>query len=173
MMKIIKIMQKELWLWVEHLLGFFPGRLGKQFRGLIYPFFMYSCGRGLTVREHTHIWYIKQLSVGEKTSIGRHCIINAKGHVAIGSYVMIGPNVIINSINHNYLNKNNLMINQGVVGKRVAIGDDVWIGANALILPGVCVGEGAVIAAGAVVTKDVDSYSVVAGIPAKKIKMRQ
>ena len=134
---------------------------------------MKECGRNLTIREHTHIWHIKQLSVGEKVSIGLHNIINDKGNVVIGSYVMMGPNIIINSINHHYLERNALMINQGVRGQPVIIGDDVWIGANALILPGVTVGTGAMIAAGAVVTKNVEAYTVVAGVPAKKIKTRK
>ena len=163
---------KELWFWTEHLLGMIPGNIGKYFRGTIYPFFLKKCEGRLTVREYTHIWHIKKLTIGQKTSIGRHCIINAKGNVNIGSFVRIGPNVIINSINHNYLSKDTQIFHQGVIGKKVIIGDDVWIGSNSLILPGVIIGNGAVIAAGSVVTKNVEPYTVVAGSPAKLIKRR-
>jgi acetyltransferase-like isoleucine patch superfamily enzyme len=54
-----------------------------------------------------------------------------------------------------------------------AVGDDAWIGSNCIILPNVSIGEGAVVAAGAVVTKDVEPFSIVAGVPARKIKMRE
>ena len=95
------------------------------------------------------------------------------GGVEIGKYVQVGPNTVIHSANHNFDDIDLPICKQGHTPKKVKIEDDVWIAAGCIILPGVTIGKGAVIAAGAVVTKDVEPYSVVAGAPAKKIKDRR
>ena len=88
--------------------------------------------------------------------------------VKIGDYVMIGPNTLITTVNHPLSpQKRRQHIGQA---KRVTIGRDVWIGGNCTILPGVTIGNNVVIAAGAVVTKDVPSNCVVGGVPAKMIR---
>ncbi len=86
----------------------------------------------------------------------------------IGDNVLIGPSVIIWSQNHKFSSRNLPISTQGYDYKKVEIGDDVWIAARATILPGVKIGHGAIICAGAVVTKDVEEYSIVAGVPATK-----
>ena len=85
---------------------------------------------------------------------------------------MIGPWVVIYSQNHNYTDLNSNIITQGYNTKSVNIGNNVWIAANAIILPGVTIGEGAIVAAGSVVTNDVASFAIVGGNPAIFIKMR-
>lgn len=111
------------------------------------------------------------LELGYKSGIGKNCKI-ADG-VVIGNFVLMGPNVVIHTTNHEYLNKNEKIMEQGYrKAKQVFIYDDVWIGENVIILPGVNIGQGAVIGAGSVVTKNVEEYSVVAGNPAKVIKYR-
>lgn len=98
--------------------------------------------------------------------------------VKIGNNVMFGPNVTILSGNHriNYLGKCMTEVHdcdkEGIEDKDIILEDDNWIGANATILKGVIIGKGAVVAACALVTKDVPAYSIVGGIPAKVIKMR-
>ena len=88
--------------------------------------------------------------------------------VHIGNYVMIGPNTLITTVNHP-LSPKGRRAHLGI-GKKVTIGNDVWIGGNVVILPGVTIGNNVVIAAGAVVTKDVPDNCVVGGVPAKFIK---
>ena len=87
--------------------------------------------------------------------------------VTIGDYVMIGPNTLITTVNHPLSPAGRRHLGQA---RPVAIGRDVWIGGNCTILPGVTIGNNAVIAAGAVVTRDVPDNCVVGGVPARKIK---
>lgn len=114
------------------------------------------------------------LSIGSGTSTNANVTINADcgGSVTIGRKVLIGPNVVIRASNHKYLERDIPVVEQGHFSGKIVIHDDVWIGANAVILPNVCIGKGAVIAAGAVVNRDVESYTVVGGVPALKIGER-
>ena len=99
------------------------------------------------------------------------CINNAVGDVIIGDYTRIGlQGITVTALNHNFEDTEKRIDEQGVSTTPVTIGDDVWIGANAVILPGVHIGRHCVVAAGAVVTKDVPDHSLVAGVPAKVIK---
>jgi maltose O-acetyltransferase len=122
--------------------------------------------------DGVQIDYPSRLSVGARSSINRGSILNCAGGIAIGEDVLIGPCVIIYSQNHAYRSPDILIADQGYVRKPVNIGRDVWIAARATILPGVEVGNGAVIASGAVVTKPVPPFAVVAGVPAKTIGYR-
>jgi acetyltransferase-like isoleucine patch superfamily enzyme len=113
------------------------------------------------------------LKVGNQSSIGPYSYIGCSGYIEIGNNVMMSPRVSIYSENHVFSNTSIPMIEQGVKRSFVKIEDDCWIAANAVILAGVTIGRGAVVAAGSVVTKDVPPYSIVAGNPAKVIKSRQ
>jgi acetyltransferase-like isoleucine patch superfamily enzyme len=94
------------------------------------------------------------------------------GGITIGNHVRIATHVVIVASNHIFDEPGMLIASQGVTAKGIAIDDDVWIGANAFILDGVHISSGAVIAAGAVVTKDVPSNAVVAGVPARILRFR-
>jgi acetyltransferase-like isoleucine patch superfamily enzyme len=113
------------------------------------------------------------LKVGHNSSIGPYSYIGCSGYIEIGNNVMISPRVSIYSENHNFSDAQVNMIDQGVTRSFVKIEDDCWIAANAIILSGVTIGQGSVIAAGSVVTRDVMPFSVVAGNPAKIVKMRK
>lgn len=106
--------------------------------------------------------------IGSHTRIGLHNTII--GPVEIGDNVNLAQGITVTALNHNFNDTNKRIDEQGVSTNPVTIEDDVWIGANAVILPGVTVGNHCVIAAGAVVTKDVPPHSLVAGVPAKVIK---
>lgn len=106
--------------------------------------------------------------IGDHTRIGIHNTII--GPVTIGNHVNLAQGITVTALNHNFSDLNKRIDEQGISTQPVTISDDVWIGANAVILPGVTIGQHAVVAAGAVVTKDVPPYSIVAGIPAKVIK---
>tara|TARA_R110001592_G_scaffold64137_3_gene196920 strand:- start:2147 stop:2650 length:504 start_codon:yes stop_codon:yes gene_type:complete len=115
----------------------------------------------------------------EHIVIGDHVFIAAgawfSGSMSIGSYVMFGPNVTILGGDHEFSNLHQPMFFVKEKTKNpddIRIGSDVWVGANVTILKGVNIGNGAIIAAGSVVTKDVEPFTIVAGIPALKIKDR-
>jgi acetyltransferase-like isoleucine patch superfamily enzyme len=113
-----------------------------------------------------------KLTIGENTTIGYNTFIICSDRIEIGSNCLIAPFVYIIDDDHEI--RRNLNINeQGNSKKEIIIGDDVWVGAKATILKGVTIGNGAVIATGAVVNKDVKAYSIVGGIPAKVIGERK
>ncbi|MGB2755866.1 MAG: acyltransferase [Phycisphaerae bacterium] len=92
--------------------------------------------------------------------------------IKIGSNVMIAPNVVIRSANHRSDSLDKPMLEQGNISADIHIGDDVWLGANAVITAGVTIGDHAIVGAGAVVTQDVKPYDIVGGVPAKVIRSR-
>jgi acetyltransferase-like isoleucine patch superfamily enzyme len=106
--------------------------------------------------------------IGDHTRVGLHNTII--GPVTIGNHVNLAQGIIVTALNHNFEDPDKRIDEQGVSTKPVTIGNDIWIGANAVILPGVTIGDHSVVAAGAVVTKDVPPHSLVAGVPAKIIK---
>ena len=106
--------------------------------------------------------------IGNHTRIGIHNTII--GPVTIGNHVNLAQGIVITALNHNFKDTTMRIDEQGISTNPVTIGDDVWIGANAVILPGVTIGKHVVIAAGAVVAKDVPNNSVVGGVPAKILK---
>lgn len=106
--------------------------------------------------------------IGDHTRIGLHNTII--GPVKIGNNVNLAQGITVTALNHNFNDPSKRIDEQGVSTSAVNIGNDIWIGANAVILPGVSIGNHSVVAAGAVVTKDVPAHTLVAGVPAKVIK---
>ncbi len=106
--------------------------------------------------------------IGHHTRIGLHNTII--GPVTIGDHVNLAQGITVTALNHNFADAQRRIDEQGVSTAPVTIGNDVWIGANAVVLPGVSIGCHCVVAAGAVVTKDVADYTLVAGVPAKVVK---
>ncbi len=111
---------------------------------------------------------VGDVQIGNHTRIGLHNTVI--GPVKIGNHVNLAQGITVTALNHNYTDSNKRIDEQGISTNAVSIEDDVWIGANAVILPGVTIGNHCVVAAGAVVTKDVPPHSLVAGVPAKVIK---
>lgn len=113
---------------------------------------------------------------GKQVQIGKFCRINSNVFIQgaiIGDHVMIAPNVAILSTSHHFESIERPMILQGASSPMPPIiEDDVWIGRNCVILPGVRIGKGSVVGAGAVVTRDIPSYGIFGGVPAKLIKQR-
>ena len=108
------------------------------------------------------------MMIGDHTRIGLHNTII--GPVIIGSHVNLAQGITVTALNHIFEDSEKRIDEQGVSTSAVTIEDDIWIGANAVVLPGVTIGQHSVVAAGAVVTKDVPPHSLVAGVPAKVIK---
>lgn len=111
------------------------------------------------------------ICIGSGSGLGVNCSVH--GPLKIGDNVMMGPNVTILTHTHNIERTDIPMGQQGMRVAEVVIGNDVWIGMRVIIMPGVKVGDGAVIGAGAVVTKDVPAFAVVGGVPARIIKFRK
>lgn len=131
--------------------------------------FLVECGIRVNIQRNTK--FSHSCKLGDFSGIGEGSILY--GPVAIGKYVMMGPNCTIYTQNHAFSDTNIPMCMQGGQDVRpVVIHDDVWIGGNVTILPGVNVGKGAILAACAVVTKDVPEYAIVGGNPATIIKYR-
>lgn len=104
------------------------------------------------------------INIGDNSGLGVRCEIN--GRVYIGKDVLMGPDVIMYTVNHKFQDKNIRIIDQGYSEEKpIYIGNDVWIGRKVIILPGVHIGDGAVIGAGTVVAKDVPPYTVAVGNP--------
>jgi acetyltransferase-like isoleucine patch superfamily enzyme len=121
--------------------------------------------------------YVSNARIGEGIVTGSECWIgvnavlsSGQGRLFMGNNVLIGPNAVIVTGNHDYEKVDLTALEQEYYGKPIHIGDNVWIGANAVVLGGVTIGEHAVIAAGAVVADDVEPYTVVGGVPTKKIR---
>ena len=115
----------------------------------------------------------EELEIGENVGIAANAFIAVRGKVKIGSNTIIGPGVSIHSENHNFQELYTPIRLQGATRKGVTIGEDCWIGSKAVILDGVNIGNHVIVAAGAVVNKDVPDYAIVGGVPAKIIKMRK
>ena len=133
------------------------------------PYRKFSLGDYSVVESYSCINNaVGDVIIGDYTRVGLHNTII--GPVKIGSHVNLAQGITVTALNHNFLESDKRIDEQGVSTTPVTIEDDVWIGANAVILPGVSIGTHSVVAAGAIVTKDVPPHSLVAGVPAKVIK---
>lgn len=144
--------------------------LGQQWlRGYFATLYLSKCGIKTNIQRHTY--FSHRCEIGDYSGIGENS--HFYGKVIIGKDVMMGPECWIYTQNHAFEDLDKLMRLQGPQPEReVIIGDNIWIGGRVTILPGVTVGNGAVIAAGSVVTKNVPSNAIVAGNPAKIIRYR-
>lgn len=114
-----------------------------------------------------------ELVMGENAALNINVVVDADGGtVRIGAHATVGPGTVIRAANHRFDRLDTPIMFQGHEYGEVVIDDDVWIAANCTVVPGVHIGRGAVVGAGAVVTKDVEPYTVVAGVPARFIRRR-
>jgi len=133
------------------------------------PYRRFSLGRHSVIESFTCINNaVGDVVIGDHTRIGLHNTVI--GPVTIGSHVNIAQGVTVTALNHNFDKPGIRIDQQGITTRPIVIGDDVWIGAGAVILPGVTIGSHCVVAAGAVVTTDVPDGTLVAGIPAKTVR---
>lgn len=138
--------------------------LSEEFSNAFKELFDGSVPPGLSLFTPVQIDFPKQMTFGEHVFINHSFTAMAIGGITIGNNVQIGPNVTIVTDNHDFHDRYILRC------RSVVLEDNVWIGANVTIMPGVTVGKNAVIAGGAVVTKNVPAYTVVGGNPARVIK---
>lgn len=192
MLRALNIFLSELIDWVETLLSYTPGKVGTFIR-MIWFRYRWKTSANVKVRMQSEFIQPKNMSFGKNVSLGKfvfftaeggriiigdnfscnvNCHINASvgGKIIISKNVLVGPNVVMRTANHNFNNPEKFINQQGHNFNDIQIGENVWIGSNCIILNGVKIGEGAVIAAGAVVNKDVDKNTIVGGVPARVIK---
>lgn len=129
---------------------------------------------GARVIYYPGVWIApgRNLTVGDDVDFARGVIVETAGGVEIGDRTLIGYGAVIMSGNHEIPPNRGRIFYGGYRRAKIIIGSDVWIGANSVILPGRSIGDGAVIGAGSIVTKDVEPYHVVVGTPARTIKVR-
>lgn len=133
------------------------------------PYRRFALGQHSVVESYSCINNaVGDVVIGDHTRIGIHNTII--GPVTIGNHVNLAQGITVTALNHNFDDTTKRIDEQGIATKPVVISDDVWIGANAVILPGVTIGKHVVVAAGAVVTKDVPDNTIVGGVPATIIK---
>ncbi len=153
--------------WLIYHIGLLPS---VSLRKLLYKGLGIRMGKRVVIHFRTEFRAPQNCIIGDGTIIGDNAILDARSGLTLGRNVNISSNVSIYTLQHNYKDPN-FLCNQDR-DMAVSIGDRVWLGANVVVLPGVTIGEGAVCCAGAVVTKNVEPYAVVAGVPAKKIAER-
>ena len=139
-------------------------------RRFVYKALGAEIGKNVVFHFRTEVRGLYRLKIGDGTIIGDNALLAAGRGLTIGNNVNLSSNVSIYSGAHDH--RDPYFRSTPATTRPINIGDRVWIGSNAIILTGVNIGEGAVVCAGCVVTKDVEPYAVVAGIPAKKVNER-
>jgi len=155
------------------LLRYVPFGLGLGMRYCLVKRLCRQCGDDVLVFPGAFLSFLENCEIGHHVSIHENCNIGCKGGLIIGSNVMISQGASILTTEHNYLQLAEFMRDAPQILKSTAIGDDVWVGAHAVITAGVRVGSGSVVAAGSVVVRDVEPFSIVGGVPARVIGSRK
>lgn len=150
----------------------FPGyKVFYKIRYLLVKKIIKSCGQDVIVKNRAYFGNGTRLYVGDRSQIGQNARLG--GLVMIGKDVLMGPEVVMMATSHAF-DRIDIPINQqGATEEQpIIVGDDVWIGTRVIILPGVKIGSHSIVAAGSVVTKSCEPYSIIGGVPAKLIKKR-
>jgi maltose O-acetyltransferase len=145
-------------------------KLFDHYRHAFHKLFFKNVGQNTYLRSNVRFSNHNNISIGSNCIIGPNSIINAVGGVLIGDDFLGGPGLIIYTAEHGVKNNGITFRVQKIMIDEVIIGNNVYVGANVIILKGVNIGNNVVIGAGSIVVKDVESNSIYAGNPAKKIK---
>lgn len=154
---------------ILHALSFGVGFITSYLRYLELKIRSEKIGNGIIINQDSIIIHTSRLSMGDNVSIGRRVFISARGGLSIGDNVLIAFDCVILTEKHIY-GKNIIIWDSGFTTAAVNIGSNVLIGTKAIIMPGVTIGDNVVIGANSVVTRDIPSNSVAAGMPARIIK---
>ena len=163
---------KNLFLFFVRPIYHFFVSLFTQVRMFTYGLVLKKLGKKTKISFGSQITFPWNVEIGDNFFMNRNGFVDGIGGVKIGDNVMFGPNVTILSSSHSYDSINSPMIGKEIILKNVEIGNDVWIGVNAVVMAGVKIGSGSVIGANSVVTKNIEPYTINCGVPAKKLKNR-
>jgi len=155
-------------------LNIFPGESGNLLRGCLLGKIMKSAGVNTQINSGSIIFNPKNMVIGDNFFMNSHCLVNATAGLICGNNVLIGPGVKIWTINHEFNNIEIPINQQGWSKDCIIIGNDVWLGANVIVLPGVTIPDGVVIGALSLITKKTifEPYCLYAGNPIRKIRKR-
>lgn len=188
----------EIHSWGLHILRWLPGGIGSRLRYYYYSRILASCGERVSFPIAVFMRECRNISIGtdvglglfsqiyaagsgaEQIRIGNHVSLNSNvmlnadfgGSITIGNGCMIGPNVVFRTSDHEFSRRDIPIRDQGHIAGIITVKNNVWIGANVSVIGTVTIGEGAVIGAGSVVSRDIEDYAVAAGVPARKISDR-
>ncbi len=190
---LVKI-AKEFLHWIEFLVSYMPGFIGFRLRSKFYELLFkrtckFAMGTGIFFSSKENIVFSGKVYIGRNSffsaeggsitiddncrfNVNVHINASAGGKIILGRDCLIGPNVVMRTANHSFASTEVPIVSQGHDSGDIIIENDVWLGSNVVILPGVRIGKGAVIGATSVVTKDIPSMAVAVGVPAKIIKYR-
>lgn len=155
----------EAWIFLLHIVGLIPSH---HIRRFFYRLSRMKIGKGSSIHMGAKFYNPTKIVIGSDTIIGEGAVLDGRAPLTIGNHVAFATEVMVYNCEHD-VNDDNF----APVSAPVVVEDYVFVGPRAVILPGVTVGKGAVVAAGAVVTKDVEPYSIVGGVPAKPIGERK
>ena len=150
-----------------------PLALGQQARRLLLPYFLKRLGPHASIQRGLRITNPEKVSIGAHCSLAQDVFIAGGGGVTLGDWVGCGPDVKVWSVNHRFDDPDRPWQQQGWERKAVVIEDDVWLGANVFVMPGVTIQKGSIVSAGSVVNKSVPAYALVAGNPARVVGWRR
>lgn len=150
-----------------------PYNYSIKLRNLFYKYLFKSSGNNFSILDSVVINFPENISIGNKVSIHQFCYFDSQDEIVIGSNVSIGNSVKFITSSHKFLDKDDLIKNQGVTTKSIIIEDNVWIGCGVTILQGVKISKNSIIGANSLVNKDIPQDSIAAGVPCKVIKERK
>ena len=177
------------------ILSSIPTELGIRIRGIAYKFLFKDCGKNIRIDRGVTILGFQNITLGDNVSfmknsyiyahddgvlkIGDNFTLNSNsqlgasfGKIVIGNNCAIAPNCVLRASNHNFSNPNIPFREQGHTYGEIILEDDVWVSSNCVITANTKIGKSSIIGAGSVVTKDVEPYSIMGGVPAKLIRKR-
>ena len=154
---------------MQPMLGY---RMGYALRRWCAGRLLRHCGKDVIVKDHCYFGNGSRLTVGDRSQLGSNARLN--GDITIGDDVLMGPDVVMMATSHEFARLDTPISLQGAKPEEsIVIGNDCWIGTRAIILPGVHLGNQCIVAAGAVVTRSFPDRSIVGGVPARLLKMRE
>jgi acetyltransferase-like isoleucine patch superfamily enzyme len=167
---IAHLVAEEYMLWLCRSL---PGFIGLLIRWLVYRCLLGELKSFARIYSGVYFTHTYGIRIGRDFAVNTGALLDGRGGITIGDGVLIGPYVVIVSSQHQFINPEIAMTTMNHIMMPVRIEHDVWIGAHAVIRGGITIGQGAVIAAGAVVTHDVGEYKIVGGVPAVEMGDRR
>lgn len=158
--------------YVLAILRYLPGLEGMFLRWIFFKLTMKRLGKFCLFYRDVNLVHSYNIECGDNVSTYYGSVIDGRGGLKLGNNVMIGPNCVVMTFNHDFSAVDVPMNSLSPIYKPLVIEDNVWIGGNCSIMGGLTIGTGSIVAAGAVVTKDIAPYSIVGGVPARFIRSR-